>query len=64
MTTFDMFINQFDELDADAQYELADTLLRRAIEKRRALIAEEGRKIRSDYDSGKPFSGIDRLREL
>lgn len=64
MTTFDMFINQFDELDSDAQYELAETLKQRAIEKKRAQIAFEAQQTRADYDAGKPFYGIDRLKEL
>ena len=64
MTTFDIFINQFDELNTDDQYELAETLRQRAIERRRAQMAVEAKQTRADFDAGKPFYGLDRLREL
>lgn len=64
MTTFDIFINQFDELDTDAQYELAETLRQRAIERRRAQMAVEAKQTRTDYDAGKPFYGLDQLKGL
>ncbi len=61
MTTFDMFIDQFAQLDVEDQKTLAEILKHQAVERRRAQILAEGEKVKADITAGKKFMSIDDL---
>lgn len=61
MTTFDMFIDQFAQLDVEDQKTLVEILKHQAVERRRAQILAEGEKVKADIASGKKFMSIDDL---
>jgi len=61
MTTFDMFIDQFEQLEAEDQKTLAEILKHLATERSRAKIKAEGEKVKADIAAGKSFLSIDDL---